>query len=130
MGDGLRIEVKTYFAPTVDAFVECYQRSAWSDQWKPSGINTTEADWWMWVNQSGTAVHGFTTSVLRLVVANRIDHEVARFGRPNYTEAGLRGDNPTKGYWFAFRYLQGRALDVGSTQDVYNQEVNDQEEMQ
>lgn len=109
---GVKIEVKTYFHPTVDAFVECYQRRENEDGWRPSGIYTTNSDWWVWVNQNGAAQHWFRVEVLRLAVANSIDSKRRTDGSVGWDRAGLRGDNPTLGFWYPFRYLQLRALDV------------------
>jgi hypothetical protein len=89
-----QIEVKRPRWEPHTVFVEVQHRPRSSDRYLPSGLSVTTAEFWAFVY--GKASYIYPVEVLRLAVR--------RDNRPP-TDAGLRGDNPTKGHIFTHRYL-------------------------
>lgn len=83
------VEVKTQRFPGDRVFVELEQKPRRMAEYKPSGLATTQADYWAFV---------FPGDAFLLVPVARLRAEVSRrVGRQPLTDAGLRGDNPTRG---------------------------------
>lgn len=90
LGDGQgRVEVKTSRYPGHQVFVELEQKPRRAKVYKPSGLNVTQAEYWAFV---------FPGEAFLLVPVERLKAEVARrVARQPLTDAGLNGDNPTRG---------------------------------
>ncbi len=89
--DGSRIEVKTdrIYSETQRVFIETQQLPRGATEYQPSGISTTEADFWVW-NVGALVI--VPTDAVRGCVATRIQQgEKLKDGDPN-------GENPTRGY--------------------------------
>ena len=105
-GDRVRIEVKTFRHPSKDAFVELWQQKKGSGSWVPSGLSLRRDDWWVFIDQAHLSMHWFSTEVLREAVRR----ERTKGRKPS--KAGLRGDNPTAGFWFPFQSLEAIAQEM------------------
>ena len=68
-----RHEVKTDFQShrTGNFYVEICQRGLWADQWKPSGIMVTQAEWWVQASPIGLGGIFLRTDLLREIVQDR-----------------------------------------------------------
>ena len=96
--DGSRVEVKTdrLYTQTHRVFVEVAQMPQGHDQWKNSGLMTTQADYWVF-NVGALVI--IPTDVLRGCVARRMDEgEQPQAG-------GTAGDNPTLGYCLPLQWV-------------------------
>ena len=89
--DGSRIEVKTdrIFSETQRVFIETQQLPRGGTVYQPSGITTTQADFWAW-NVGALVI--VPTDAVRRCVAERMNQG------EKLKDGGLNGDNPTRGY--------------------------------
>lgn len=97
-----RLEVKRPRTGYQRIFVEIQQRPRGSNTYIDSGLRVTEADFMAYT--FGSAVMIWPTSVVR----HAVDMQQ---GQP--VDAGLNGDNPTRGFWLPSHYLTQIAFEWG-----------------
>lgn len=100
--DAARIEVKRPRTGFQKVFIELEHKPRGHDFYVPSGLSVTTADFYAYT--FGSAVVTWPTYALRQAVENQLDNPV---------DAGLRGDNPTRGYWISSHYLTQLAWEWG-----------------
>lgn len=88
------VEVKRPRFDSRNVFIEVSHRPRGMDRYIPSGLSVTHATYWAFV--FGNAVYLYPTSVLKEAVARQEQEPI---------DAGLRGDNPTKGYVVSTQWL-------------------------
>lgn len=99
-----QVEVKTdrRYVETGNVFIEVSQLPRGAAEYKPSGINVTEATYWAFC--AGSAISMIPAAVIREVVAQQDGPPI---------DGGLSGDNPTKGYPISLRALLTLTYEYG-----------------
>jgi hypothetical protein len=99
-----RIEVKTSRYGPSKVFVEVAHLPRGAAEYQPSGVSVTEATFMAFTY--GSAVFAYPTDVIRAAVQRQSQPPI---------DAGLAGDNPTKGYlistWWLAELAQARGVD-------------------
>lgn len=113
IADGqVRREVKTSRFPDTNLFVELEQNARSCGVWTPSGLNTSDSEYWAFVKPGGVFV---------LVPAPLLRWEAQRrIGRQPLKNVG--GDNPTRGLLIPLQSLLDRAAETPAQTPLFNQE--------
>lgn len=89
-----KVEVKNVRTGLDRLYVELAQNPRKSGEWKLSGLSISKADLWIYTEEASRSFVGFQAKQLQRAVWHKM---VVKKQQP--TEAGLNGDNPTKGFW-------------------------------
>lgn len=89
-----KVEVKNVRTGLDRLFVELAQNPRKCGEWKLSGLSISKADLWIYTEETTGSFVGFQAKQLQRAVWHKMAVE-----KQQPTEAGLNGDNPTRGFW-------------------------------